>query len=445
MAQGGVSVRLRRGIDLGGVVSLGLGTAVGVSLFSAIGPAAGLGGPGMLAAVAAAALPMSIIALSYGFLGSVLPTSGASFAWPSRFLHPAIGFGVAWLRIAGTTGAMLVLALAFARYLGMAVALPPKPVMAALFTAIAAANLAGVTLAARLQTALMALLLATLALFVALGAPAVAIANFSPLLPHGVRGALATLPLLIGLFFGIEAATELGDEVAGSRRNIPLGIAASLGAALAVYLLVAGVAVGVASANGLASSDAPLLAAGKRFLGAGATPLIVAAALIATAKSLNALFLVFSRSLFAMACAGLLPSSLARIDTRRGTPAGAILTVYVLCLAGLLLPTSFTFLFLAVNVPTLLKYAAICASADRVAAWYPDLHARAAFRLPRQWTRIVGWTGVAAAAAIAALGVATDASPYFALLGWGAVGVPFWLARDRARQAENTLDEAAPA
>ena len=102
---------LRRNIDLWGVVALGLGTAVGVSIFSVIAPASGLAGPGMLVSVLVAALPMYLIAVSYAYLGSAVPVSGASFAWPARFLHPAVGFFIAWARIIANMGAMVVLAL----------------------------------------------------------------------------------------------------------------------------------------------------------------------------------------------------------------------------------------------------------------------------------------------------------------------------------------------
>ncbi|MFD2137506.1 hypothetical protein ACFSLT_24200 [Novosphingobium resinovorum] len=72
--------KLAKGIDLWGVVALGLGTAVGVSIFSAIAPATAIAGPAMLLSVLVAALPMYLIAVSYAFLGSALPVSGP----PSR-------------------------------------------------------------------------------------------------------------------------------------------------------------------------------------------------------------------------------------------------------------------------------------------------------------------------------------------------------------------------
>ena len=203
---------LRQGIGLWGVVSLGLGTAVGVSIFSAMAPATALAGPAMLLSVLVAALPMYVIAVSYAYLGSAIPVSGASFAWPARFLHPLWGFLVAWMRIIGSMGAMVVLALVLVQYLSMVVDLPARPAMFAILLLALLANLAGVAFTARVQTAMIVALIVLFAVLVAWGAPAVDASRFEPFAPSGSGGVLAAMPLLIGLFFGIEAATETGPK-----------------------------------------------------------------------------------------------------------------------------------------------------------------------------------------------------------------------------------------
>src|SRR5262245_12540611 len=171
---GSEKTQLAHGVDLPGVVALGLGTAVGVAIFSVIGPASQIAGPAMLLSVAIAAVPMFIIAVTYAFMGSALPISGASYEWPRRFIHPAVGFLIAWLRIAGSVGALIVLALVMTRYLSMVVAVPTKPTMLVAFALVFIANYRGVAIAARTQTILMAVLVVLFAVFVAWGAPHVA-------------------------------------------------------------------------------------------------------------------------------------------------------------------------------------------------------------------------------------------------------------------------------
>ena len=423
--------QLHKGVNLAAVVALGLGTAVGVAIFSVIAPATALAGPGMLLAVLAAAAPMFVIAVTYAFMGSALPTSGASFEWSRRFIHPFVGFLIAWLRIVSNVGAILVLALVAVRYLSMVVPLPTKPTMFAGFLLFFLANYFGVALAARLQVVLMGALVVLFFIFAAWGAPYIQPAHFEPLLPHGTAGMLAAVPLLIGLFFGIEAATEIGDEVKDGRRAIPLGIALSIGSAVVLYLMVAVVALGVLGPEALARSETPLLDAAQPFMGPIAKPLIVTAAVVAIGKSLNSLYLGFSRSLFAMARAGMLPAPLTKIHPKYGTPHIALWTILGGATLGLLAPMNLTSLFLAVNIPTLLKYAATSLSAVVVVRKHPEIYAAARFKLSPRAT--IGWAyaGAAAALVIAVLGFQADWMPYAALGVWAMIGIAYYVVTHR--------------
>lgn len=425
------TAHLNKGVDLLAVVALGLGTAVGVAIFSVIAPATALAGPGMLLAVVIAAVPMFVIAMTYAFMGSALPTSGASFEWSRRFIHPFVGFLIAWLRIVSNVGAMLILALVMVRYLSMVIPLPTKPTMLAAFVLFFLANYFGVALAARLQVFLMGALVVLFIVFAAWGAPHVQAEQFAPLLPHGTAGMLAAIPLLIGLFFGIEAATEIGDEVKDSSRTIPLGIGLSILTAVGLYLMVAVVAIGVIGPEALAKSETPLLDAAKPFMGPIATPLIVLAAVVAIAKSINSLYLGFSRSLFAMARKGMLPSALAQVHGKHGTPHFALLTILIAAALGLLAPMNLTSLFLAVNIPTLLKYAATCIAATVVVRKHPEIYESARFKLSPKAT--VGWAyaGCVAALVVAVLGFQADWMPYAALAVWAAIGIAYYFVAGR--------------
>ena len=164
--QGG---HLKEGLTIVDVVSIGVGSAVGVSIFSIMAPAAKVAGTGMLPALAIASIPMIIFAVVYAFMGSTVPKSGASFEWPARFIHPFVGFMVAWLRIVGNTGALTVLTLVLVSYASRAVALPQKPTMFALLLVFYLANLFGVKVAAGVERVLVVFKLVAFAVFVLLG------------------------------------------------------------------------------------------------------------------------------------------------------------------------------------------------------------------------------------------------------------------------------------
>ncbi len=188
-------------------------------------------------------------------------------------------------------------------------------------------------------------------------------------------------------------------------------------------------ALGLVGPAGLAASKAPLLDAARVVMGSpAATILIVGAATLSIVKSMNALALTFSRSLFAMGRSGALPTALGRVHPRFATPHVAVLLAWACAMAGMLLPQSLVFLLLAVNLPTMLKYAACSWSATVVARHHPEIHARAALGMAPATVTLIGLAGVVAALAIAAFGVEADPRPYLLVGGWLVLGLAWWFA-----------------
>lgn len=430
-AKGG---ELKQGVSLFGIVTLGAGTAIGVSIFSVIAPGAALAGPAMLLSMALAIVPMIVFAVTYAFMGSAVPVSGASYEWSRRFIHPFAGFIVGWLRIAGSTSALIVLSFVLVQYWSMAFPVPLKPAMFGILALFFLLNIAGISVAAKGQSLMVVLLLATCALLVASATGDWDPASFAPFLDSGWSGVLAAVPLMVSLFLGIETATEVGEEVRDGHRTIPLGIGLSIVLTAAIYLVVAGAAIGVLGAPRLGASEAPLLELANETLGALGMPLILVSVTVAIGTSLNALFMIFSRSLFAMGRSGILPGPLKRVHKRLGTPHVAITTAFGFCCLGLLLPSNLVFLFLAVNIPTLLKYGATCVAATRLVSRHAEIHGSAAFRLRPAVISTWAWAGAACALILILLGLSADWRPYAVLGGWTFAGV-LWFRLRRERIA----------
>lgn len=427
------AARLEPRVGLVGVVMFGAGTAIGVSIFSVLGPAAKVAGSGLLIAMVLAALPMLPFAMVYAYLSSALPKSGASYEWPSRFVHPLFGFIIAWLRILGSVGVIVTLATVLVNYLKMVWAIPELLTKAVVISALFGINLLGVRLAAQAQTVMMTFLLFTMAVFVAFGAPKVDLVLLETPLASGWPAVLAAVPLMITLFLGIESATEIGEEVKDAKRTIPRGIALAVALTAVVYACVAAVALGLVGPQALGSSTAPLLDAARVALGSVAEPLIVGAAVFAVLKTLNALVLIFSRYLFAMGRSDVLPAALGTVHPTRGTPTVALGVAWVASMAGLFLPSNLVFLLLAVNIPTMLKYLGSCLAAVRLVKHHPELHRSAQLGLSAGAVATAGWIGIVAAAAIILAGLKADAGPYVLVGAWGLVGLAYWFLRNRSR------------
>jgi APA family basic amino acid/polyamine antiporter len=152
---------------------------------------------------------------------------------------------------------------------------------------------------------------------------------------------------------------------------------------------------------------------------------------------------MFTRFLFEMGRDGVLPSAFARIHPTWRTPHVATMAAYVCTLVGLLLPSSLVFLFLAVNVPTMLKYMFNCFAAVGLVNHHPELHARAKVRLGRKAIMTWAYLGVACAIVIILAGLGADWRPYAVIGGWGVVGTVYWFVRGRHTVA--TMDDAATA
>jgi APA family basic amino acid/polyamine antiporter len=423
----------KKGITLIDLVTLGAGTAIGSSVFTVMGPAAKVAGSGMVISLLIAALPMVIFGVVYAYMASAVPKTAATFEWQRDYTSPVVAFGVVWMRILSNAVVMTIYAQILVKYGSMVVGLPVKPAMFVLFAIIFGLNYFGVAVAARAQTILMGGLLAVFALLVALAAPSIKPQIFVDAVSGGWTPILAALPLMISLFLGIEAATEVGDEVKDPSRNVPLGLILAMILTAVVYLAICLACLGLIGPKALADSDAPLVAAGQVVLGGLAKPLIVTAAVLALLKSMNAVFLVYSRFLYAMGKAGQLPAALGKVHPRWGTPHVATFVAFLLSCSGLLLPSSLLFLLLAVSVPTMAKYFGSCLAAYSVARNYPEVHDKARIKLSRPTVKTLAVIGMVAAVVIASLGVGTDIRPYYLLGGWLVIGLAYYYGWVRRR------------
>ena len=428
---GALDGHLKKDINIIDVVAIGVGATVGVSIFGIMQPAAKLAGPGMLISLAIAALPMVVFAVTYAFMGSTVPRSGASFDWPTKFIHPYVGFMVAWLRIVGNTGALTVYSTVLVQYASSVMKFPNNPTRFTLLAIFFVVNLVGVRIAAGVERVLVLFKILAFAVFVIAGFAFVHPSNFKPVLGSGWIGVLAALPLLISLYSGIESATEVGEEIKNSTTVIAKGIAATVIISALIYFGVSTVTLGVLGGSRLGASNAPVLDAGREFLGRWNTPLILITAVAAIGTATNAVFLTFTRFLFAMGRDGVLPAAFARIHPKWGTPYVATIVVFICSVAGLFLPESLIFLFLATSIPILLKYMSNSLAAARLIDNFPALYERAQFKFSKPAMKAWAYGGVLCALAILIAGWSADWRPYGLLAAWAVLGTIYWYAHGK--------------
>jgi APA family basic amino acid/polyamine antiporter len=226
------------------------------------------------------------------------------------------------------------MALTFAHYAAPSLA---RPLAAGAVVVLTAVNLAGVGKTARATAAIVALVLASLAVFLVC-----ALAGGTVDASHltgggfGVLDVLRSAGILFFAFAGYARIATLGEEVADPARTIPRAIGLALAVTLVVYAVVAVAALLAAPPHVLAATSAPLRAVVERGSLSALAPVVRAGAAVASLGVLLSLLVGVSRTVFAMAANGDLPRALAAVHRRTRVPhraeaaVGAVVLVAVL-------------------------------------------------------------------------------------------------------------------
>jgi amino acid efflux transporter len=187
-------------------------------------------------------------------------------------------------------------------------------------------NYLGAAFLGRSQVAISGTIVVVLAAAVAVAAPHVEPAHFTPFAPHGIYGMGQAAALMFWCFIGWEAVTHLSEEFTDPRRDT---IRAILAAALVVgvaYTAVGLVTVGTGS-YGPGLSSGSLAAMVTRFLGPWAGMIIAAMAVFICLGTINAYVGAASRLAYSLAREGAAPAVLATLHPVRRTPHLALLAV----------------------------------------------------------------------------------------------------------------------
>jgi amino acid transporter len=384
--------RLAQNLGLFAVFSVSLGAMIGSGIFVLPGLAAKIAGPAVVLAYFLAGFIVTPAVLSKAEMATAMPESGGIYLYIDRAMGPLMGtlagFGV-WFSMIFKSAFALV---GLGAYLSLFEPLPERDVALGLAIALVALNIAGVKNTARLQTTLVGVVLAALAVFTARGVTSVNTAEFTPFLSHGVKGLLSATGLVFVSFIGVTKVASIAEEVRRPERNLPLGMFLSIGLMVVLYPLIVWVMVGTTGVDALAVTETPVTTAAAQFMGTAGRDVIAAVAIVALVTMANAGILAASRYPFAMSRHALAPPVLSRVGTRSGSPTYALLLTGVLLL-GLIafvplielakLASAFQLLvFSLVNV-------AVIAFRESHLDWY-----RPSFRAPfYPWTQLGGIIG----------------------------------------------------
>ncbi len=348
MAAGGSDNGLSKELGLFDVFAISTGAMFSSGFFLLPGLASAEAGPAVVLAYLLAGLLVVPAMLSKAELSTAMPRAGGTYYFLDRSLGPVVG------AVGGLgTWMALILKSAFAiigmgAYLALFVEVPMTALAIGLTLFFTLVNLVGAKESGRLQGGLVVVLLAVLGFFVVQGLVEVLARDtgevlrtqFTPFLPFGSEGLLATVGLVFVSYAGLTKVASVAEEVENPDRNIPLGMGLSLLVATAFYVLGVFVMVAVLDPGELRADLTPAATAAEAFFdwlpGSVGLILVVAAAIAAFASTGNAGIMSASRYLLAMGRDHVVSPRLAGIGRFRtptlalGVTAGAMILVLLL-------------------------------------------------------------------------------------------------------------------
>ena len=327
-------------------VSIGIGGMVGAGIFSILGVVAHAAGNAMWLAFAIGGVVALLSTYSYAKLGAAFPSAGGAV----HFLVKGFGDGVlaGGLNLFMWAGYIISLALyatAFGGYAATFVTTAPsalllKSLAVASVVLLTLINAFGAKLMGRSETLIVAIKVAILVLFAAVGLWFIRPGYLSPELWPEAKSILFGAGVLFIGYEGFGLITNAAADMRNPRTMLPRALYTSVILVIVLYLAVALTVTGNLSDYEIEQAkDYALAEAAKPFLGQFGFRLIAIAALFSTASAINATLFGSANVCYMIARDGELPAGLSRTEWRDAT-GGLLLTAALVVVVMLIFDLS---------------------------------------------------------------------------------------------------------
>jgi APA family basic amino acid/polyamine antiporter len=215
----------------------------------------------------------------------------------------------------------------------------------------------GIRESATTNTTIVIIKLAVVVFVIAFGSFMVSPTNWHPFMPSGFGGVMSGAAIVFFAFIGFDAVSTTAEETKNPKRDLPIGMIASLIVCTILYVLMSFVLTGMKKYTAYLGDSAAVATA---FAAKPWAQALISAGALA---GLTSVLLVFQlgqpRIFMAMARDGLLPQYFARIHPRFRTP--YITTIWTgIIVGGVAMLTDIGSLADLTNIGTLFAFALVC-------------------------------------------------------------------------------------
>lgn len=410
--------QLKRQLTALDLTVFGIGVIIGAGIFTVTGRAAqSMAGPAIVLSFVVGAVACGLAALCYAELASLVPVSGSAYTFSYATLGEMLAWIVGWDLLLELVLASSVVAQGWSQYFAVFIGnwnihLPENLQSGGVFDVMSFVLITGLTLLIALgikESLRVNLVLVALKLFVILfvifaGIGYVNTDNYTPFIPdavekpaaefwhqplleaafgmtpqaYGVMGIIAGAALVFFAYIGFDVVATTAEEARNPKRDLPIGIIASLSIATVLYVAVALVITGMVRYDQI-DPKAALASAFADLDKPGFATLISAGAVAGLTTVVMTLMIGATRVMFAMSRDGLLPSQIAHTNPRTGTPVRLTvgIGVFVALVASL---TPIGKLEEMVNIGTLSAFFLVALAVPVLRRKRPDL--KRAFKVP---------------------------------------------------------------
>ena len=341
MIAGAQAAGLKKALGAIDLTFLGIGAIIGTGIFVLTGTGAVQAGPALMLSFVIAAIACGLAALSYAEFASTIPVAGSIYTYSYATLGELVAWIIGWDLMLEYGLASSAVSVGWSGYLqsllqGFGLTLPtvltaapgaipgvvtwfnlPAFLVMVVITTLLSI---GIRESTRINNIMVFIKVSVVLLVIAVGLFHVTPANWKPFMPHGWNGVFGAAAVMFFAFIGFDAVSSAAEEVKNPKRDLPIGIIASLAVCAVLYVTVAAVATGIVPSAQYANISHPisyaLQVAGEKwvagFIDLGAVLGMLTVILVMSYGQ--------TRMIFAMSRDGLLPAALSRVHPRYATP-----------------------------------------------------------------------------------------------------------------------------